>query len=167
MHTLGWLAGFQCPALSKTVLKLEYSNRSPGSAELPSPEQTHSYAPVPQEAQGPSRWPQSLCQPFIPGKKVFFLALGLSSHILPFKEWSAGSVASTHSNSLLIQRLQKKKITGASLLFQPSLSPGSHFSQFTPPEFSLTITRQQYPSPQNAQRCNTAISILILLSPHS
>lgn len=84
----------------------------------------------------------SLCASLLHQAKGLFLALGLSSHTLPFKEWSAGSAASTHSNSLLIQRLQKKKITGASLLFPPSLSPGLHFSQFTP-EFILTITRQQ------------------------
>lgn len=85
----------------------------------------------------------SLCASFLYQAKGLFLALDLSSHILPFKERSVGSVASTHSNSLLIQRLQKKKITGTSLLFPPSLSPGLHFSRFSPPEFILTITRQQ------------------------
>lgn len=58
----------------------------------------------------------SLCASLLYQAKCLFLALGLSSHTLPFKEPSAGSVASTHSNSLLIQRLQKKQITGASVL---------------------------------------------------
>lgn len=88
------LAGFQCPAHSKKVLELECSNRSPGSVKLPGPEQTQGYAPVPQATQGPSWWPQTLCRPLIPGTG------SVLPHpcCLPFKELSAGSAASTHSN---------------------------------------------------------------------
>lgn len=88
------LAGFQGPAHSKKVLELECSNRSPGSVKLPGPEQTHGYAPVPQATRGPSWWPQTLCWPFIPGTGSVLP----HPRCLPFKERSAGSAASTHSN---------------------------------------------------------------------
>lgn len=145
VYTLCWLASNAQLTHSTTVLELACSNRSPGSAELPGPEQTHGYAPP--SCSSRSSGTQSvaclsLCASLLHQGKGLFLARGLSSHTLPFKEWSAGSAAGTHSNSLLIQRLQKKKITGVSLLFPPSLSLGLHFSRFTL-EFILTITRQQ------------------------
>lgn len=144
IHTV--LAGFQCPAHSL--------NNSSGTGVLQQISRVSRAAwpradprLCPPSCSSRSSGTQSvaclsLCASLLHQGKGLFLARGLSSHTLPFKEWSAGSAAGTHSNSLLIQRLQKKKITGVSLLFPPSLSLGLHFSRFTP-EFILTITRQQ------------------------
>lgn len=106
---------------------------------------------------------------------LLYQALGLSSHILAASLLRSGALARQLAlmvTSLLIQRIQKKKITGAPLLFPPSLSWGLRFSQPNPPGFILTITRQHHentsvPTLLGEVQCvdQKRISILILLSP--
>lgn len=134
MCTPGWLAS------NTTLTQNKFWNRS-----VPTDRQGQQSCLAQSRPTAMSVSQAALCQPFIPGKRSFRSTGSVLPHppSLPFKEWSVGSAASTHSNSLLIQRLQKKKITGASLLFPPSLSSGLHFSHFFPPEFILTTTRQQ------------------------
>lgn len=138
------LASFQHPACSKKVLKLKCPSRSPGWSKMPAPGQTHSYALLlqePRELAGACRLHISLLHQ---AKSLLWHEVcPPRSPVASLLRRAGAGTACTSSHSLLIQRIQKKKIAGMSFPFLPLLSSGLYFFQFLPQEFILTVSPQQ------------------------
>lgn len=156
------LAAFQHPAHSEKVLELVSPSRLP-EPESHLSELTHSLHSCFSSSLGtlrlPSNSPSASCDPHCINLKVFGGVRNLSPEIaccLPFKE-SWQSVPTLPGTSLPIQRVQKEKITGASLLSRLYCLQGH--TSFNPFNRSLSLmpSRNNHESgPPLPKMCHSA-----------